>query len=322
MNSECIKMLKCVVCGKEFRLRPNKKTCSQECAKVLKRASVRKYRKAMRLARRTPRKCLHCGKVFTPKHGAEILCSDECRRERAFRQTMDSRQAKRGGPWTPKPVACIHCGKMFTPRSRQERICSDECRRLAKNASQNRLRAKRRADPEGRESLREQQRMWYEMRKAKRVAAGLPPVPPAKPKVKDPRKPIKCEYCGKEFQPRAKDVKYCSPRCRMKTMLARKRAANVERLTLKCVHCGKEFLAERTTRKYCSYRCQREFARERNREWQRIHGRKRDWRAEAERREKLRYSHGQSCGNILMGVSRRIIEEIGDEVFGPLAAGY
>lgn len=69
-----------------------------------------------------------------------------------------------------------------------------------------------------------------------------------------PYKTIKCEHCGKEFQQRQKDQKYCSKECQWQSI-------KVERPTMICEQCGKEFKAKRATNKdyqarFCSHECQ------------------------------------------------------------------
>ncbi|MBR0060987.1 MAG: hypothetical protein IJP68_05850 [Selenomonadaceae bacterium] len=61
----------CVVCGKEFELRPkdslakSPKTCSKECHDKLQPPLQDKA-------------CVICGKVFHPKHAKQKCCSPEC----------------------------------------------------------------------------------------------------------------------------------------------------------------------------------------------------------------------------------------------------
>lgn len=70
----------CVVCGKEFDGRPDRKYCSDECVKLHNNiqsfnASKNKHDKMIK-----PRACKECGVIFTPEYGVKSkeYCSKEC----------------------------------------------------------------------------------------------------------------------------------------------------------------------------------------------------------------------------------------------------
>ncbi|MBE7032928.1 MAG: hypothetical protein E7406_01725 [Ruminococcaceae bacterium] len=61
----------------------------------------------------------------------------------------------------------------------------------------------------------------------------------------------KCEYCGKEFEPKQSRSKYCSRECQVKGF----HASRPKGETKKCKWCGKEFFAPHKGIKYCSLLC-------------------------------------------------------------------
>ena len=80
---------------------------------------------------------------------------------------------------------------------------------------------------------------------------------------------IKCEICGKEFEPKRKDSKFCSDKCSMIYHNGNAKAKYISKPKLKkiCPMCGKEFLTN-TIQKYCSAECRikgrAEYQRQRN----------------------------------------------------------
>src|SRR5687768_13583324 len=88
----------CVRCGKGFQPQSNRqKCCSHDC-------------------HYPPRKCQHCGAVFTPrKHSSGDACSSRCSRFLLW---------KRWGRQTEKP--CERCGKPISG-SQRRRFCSRPC---------------------------------------------------------------------------------------------------------------------------------------------------------------------------------------------------
>lgn len=67
---------------------------------------------------------------------------------------------------------------------------------------------------------------------------------------------MKCEYCGKEFEPRSWNQKYCSVECQQanNNLLRRARAAKAEPKEKTCLYCGEKFFGK-PGQKYCSRRC-------------------------------------------------------------------
>lgn len=70
---------------------------------------------------------------------------------------------------------------------------------------------------------------------------------------------VKCAFCGKEFEQRRSDQRYCSPRCRNIINLRRTYARQHPKPTKKprvCPVCGKELPPDsRWNTVYCSVRC-------------------------------------------------------------------
>lgn len=118
---------------------------------------------------------------------------------------------------------CEVCGAEFTPSkyNRYAKYCSKECQRKAAN----RLRRK-----QGRS-------------RGERVL-------PVRTRI--------CEGCGKEFESRANNVKFCSRSCYMRFRLALEKANYVSQRTVEkrvCPFCGKEFETLRSNMKFCSRQC-------------------------------------------------------------------
>lgn len=69
---------------------------------------------------------------------------------------------------------------------------------------------------------------------------------------------IKCEICGKEFEPNFYNRKYCSKECG-KEANRRHAAGRIGKApiypTRKCLCCGKEFTPRVKSQKYCNYKC-------------------------------------------------------------------
>ena len=69
-----------------------------------------------------------------------------------------------------------------------------------------------------------------------------------------------CQYCGKEFQPRHGNQKYCCEYCRTeaKRILDQQYYHEQEKTvqTAKCEYCGEVFVKNHGNQKYCSNSCQ------------------------------------------------------------------
>lgn len=99
----------CPLCGKEFDAFGAAKYCSPKCKSL------------SRSAREHPqvnKKCVYCGKEFTPIRSTKIYCSTSC---------MDKASYEREYPKTDK--VCSICGKSFTPNKAFQSFCSHSCQR-------------------------------------------------------------------------------------------------------------------------------------------------------------------------------------------------
>lgn len=73
---------KCKICGKEFVVSSkNKRVCSDECRRVNKNLTSKRF--AMKQAeekRKTPKisYCENCGKAFSPKNSRHLRCTPNC----------------------------------------------------------------------------------------------------------------------------------------------------------------------------------------------------------------------------------------------------
>lgn len=70
----------CVVCGREFEGRPNRKYCSDECKKSMQCDEARERAIQKHSSEIEPIKCKECGKVFIPEYGVKRrkFCSEKC----------------------------------------------------------------------------------------------------------------------------------------------------------------------------------------------------------------------------------------------------
>lgn len=93
----------CVICGNEFDTKGNSKTCSDECRRVLYKATKAQSNK----------------KWLAKNHGRRIEQQREYQRE-YHRRRRKKLKLSRG--------TCCICGKSFKPKFYHEHFCSDECR--------------------------------------------------------------------------------------------------------------------------------------------------------------------------------------------------
>lgn len=64
----------------------------------------------------------------------------------------------------------------------------------------------------------------------------------------------RCAICGKEFEPKHGNIKFCSDECRKK---AKEKYKNKHLVTNICYSCGRKFKSRRK-RKFCSDKCYRD----------------------------------------------------------------
>lgn len=70
-----------------------------------------------------------------------------------------------------------------------------------------------------------------------------------------------CDQCGREFQPRRRRQRFCSPTCKLAFHGLLKKAPE----RAKCTYCGAEFKPRRSTAKFCRPACRAAWHRARKR---------------------------------------------------------
>lgn len=140
---------------------------------------------------------------------------------------------------------------------------------------------------------------------------------------------MKCQYCGKDFEPHHFNQRcYCSTKCKKAAEYRRNAETYKQRASdryygiiqskkiepRKCPHCGKEFMPNRISQIYCSVRCKYDERNERRRKMKPIkcaicgeeftpkHGRHiycsprcKEIAHNAQRRQKYGYQHEVKC---------------------------
>lgn len=117
----------CIICGKEFTVDLTRgidhlnQTCSRDCANILTKESLAKYREAHPIEKKETLvpgskilTCEFCGKEFeATNHIVRRYCSQDCRRE--------ARKLK----FQSTTRVCVLCGKEFHPVNTRNYICGD-----------------------------------------------------------------------------------------------------------------------------------------------------------------------------------------------------
>lgn len=129
------------------------------------------------------KKCVICGKIYSPTGKAQLYCSHDC-----YLQAQRRRRKKHY-----EEQACEWCGKMFVPWLGRI-YCSPECSKEA-----------------GKEYHRQYSKQYHAIKMAAR-----PPKPPKAPKPEKIRKPKVCPVCQGEFFSKNYRKTFCSPECRKK----------------------------------------------------------------------------------------------------------
>ncbi|AZF90344.1 MAG: HNH endonuclease [Phage 5P_3] len=131
----------CKNCGETFHPKRSDRVsfCSRECAFAYKSAHAEKKQ----IEQSESYFCVICGSQMLDDR-ASVCCSDECRKERARRESRkySERQKK------TEPVLCGECGKPFIPEygSKRRRFCSTECCiRASRRVARGNRRARQRA---------------------------------------------------------------------------------------------------------------------------------------------------------------------------------
>lgn len=71
---------------------------------------------------------------------------------------------------------------------------------------------------------------------------------------------MKCQYCGKEFEPKNMRQKYCSPRCGYEVLKEKSRARYTKKEKPEeriCKYCGERFQPKLKKQVFCSCKCQK-----------------------------------------------------------------
>lgn len=129
----------CTVCGQPFT-GTWRKTCSDECARVLTAETAAERRMNWPKCSVWFRSCGHCGVVFTARHHSQAYCGDGCA-ESAKRDAYVEYQ-KRRSEMARGPFPCAGCGTGQFPR--RDSKC-DVCKAEAKRRHRRRAKRKRRA---------------------------------------------------------------------------------------------------------------------------------------------------------------------------------
>lgn len=110
--------IKCGQCGKKFSSTMNRRFCSKSC-RIKNEKGIKPT--AVIPAHERTRKCKRCKKEFTPKSGAQVFCSQDCRLVSKNRPVTAKRPAQN---YTTR--SCIHCGRDFQSVT-AARFCSLAC---------------------------------------------------------------------------------------------------------------------------------------------------------------------------------------------------
>lgn len=291
----------CAVCGKPLTGR-QERYCSKRCKK---KAEHNRERGEQPDAKYT-KVCPFCGKEFvTEEKGRRKYCSDKCAEEQNRTIRIESKRKKRAEKSKPV-IICGWCGKEFVGRNTQARYCCKECRLAAEAAHKHAktLESAAKTHPEqtkrvcqncGKEFVTDDKRRKYcsaECVKEQHKAQHRAQISRYRRKKRAEKKePVGiCAWCGKEFDGRSANAKYCCKECGDLAQAARAhekyvairetpegreklheqymRSGEVAQrqkrkgvLTKKiCAICGKEFEAKNPVTKYCGDECRKKAA--------------------------------------------------------------
>lgn len=76
---------------------------------------------------RAAKKCVECGKEFSPVYGNQQTCSSECQCRRNVRMKKAWTARNKNGGEINSTRKCLECGKEFMPEHLNQQICSPEC---------------------------------------------------------------------------------------------------------------------------------------------------------------------------------------------------
>lgn len=91
------------------------------------------------------RKCVICGKEFTPRLEIQKTCgSEECKKENARRVAKDYYHKSATKLEAKK---CVECGKTFMPRTSQQVTCGKDCRKIRAKKAARKWQAEHKKEP-------------------------------------------------------------------------------------------------------------------------------------------------------------------------------
>lgn len=91
------------------------------------------------------RKCVICGKEFTPRLEIQKTCgSEECKKENARRVAKDYYHKSATKLEAKK---CVECGKTFMPRTSQQVTCGTDCRKIRAKKAARKWQAEHKKEP-------------------------------------------------------------------------------------------------------------------------------------------------------------------------------
>ncbi len=144
------------------------------------------------------RVCVECHKPFTQQHGAQMACSDECKRRRRNKQVGDwlskhrplrSNPRNRSEDPEPRTAVCVECGVEFIQLHGAQISCSRACKDSRRNKQQSNWQVVYRRKP----------------RIPKPVVKFTPPNLP---------RSVECVECGESFTPWRRGIILCSKGCK------------------------------------------------------------------------------------------------------------
>lgn len=140
-----MKILNCIVCGKEFVKITCRKTCSEECYRTHYNAKMVERRRRINGTKEIP--CRFCGDIFLPKKRDLKVCDkEECKRLARLEASKQYRQSENGKEKRRNLEAQPKNRKKKTEYSRQHREQNREIYRSYNTGSKGKERSQRYRD--------------------------------------------------------------------------------------------------------------------------------------------------------------------------------
>lgn len=126
----------CPTCNEDLYMYPGEIYCSLDCANnrpITRNEKQREYKREWWRRHKAKSSidtkiCNFCGNEFTPKHGLQGSCSDECKHKRNLQRSK--KYYKQGVTQINK--TCRVCKKTFETSSTTKNTCSKECSKIYK----------------------------------------------------------------------------------------------------------------------------------------------------------------------------------------------